>query len=134
MNREPRIGECVCVVRDSRDSNITPGTRMIVSAVDTADDTLRGFATGSKKVSDWVPWSDVEPVRFGWDFVRSNVPPDVAALLSGCDGAKGLGLNPQVKLAIVSSLPNLKDRILEAVQAIDADDEGGEDDDDFEDD
>jgi hypothetical protein len=123
MDREPRIGECVIVLRDSRGSDVKPGTRLTVFGIDENDSTLRGFPAGSAESSNWVPWGDVAPVRFGWDFVREHAPPDVAAILSGCDGADRIGLNHRVKLAIVATLPDLKNRILEAVHAIDAGDD-----------
>lgn len=120
MDREPRVGECVIVLRDSRGSDVKPGTRLTVCAVDEDDSTLRGFPAGAKESSNWVPWSDVAPVRFGWEFVREHAPPDVGAILSGCDGTDVLALNHKVKLAIVTSLPDLKSRILEAVHSLDA--------------
>ena len=124
MDREPQIGECVIVLRDSRGSDVKPGTLLTVCGIDESDSTLRGFPAGTAVCSNWVPWSDVAPVRFGWDFVREHAPPDVTAILSGCNGTDGLGLNHRVKLAIVATLPDLKNRILEAVHSIDA----GEDD------
>jgi len=53
MDREPIPGECV------------------VCRVDDSDDTLRGIPQGKTYAADfWIPWSDVEPVPFGWEFAR----------------------------------------------------------------
>lgn len=123
LDREPKDRECVVVARNSGRHSCKPGQRLAVCAVDDGDSTLRGFPSDSAEASDWVPWGDVEPVRFGWNYVQKHVPPDVAAVLSGCEGSATLALNRQVKLAILATLPDLRGRIMEAVSVLDAADD-----------
>lgn len=120
MEREPRVGECVVVVRNGGQHNRRIGERIVVCHVDTSDSTLKGFPGGSAEATNWIPWDDVEPVRFGWEYVQAHLPPDLVAVLSGCEGAETVGLNRHVKLAILASLPDLKSRIEDAVQSLDA--------------
>ena len=121
MNREPVPGECVVVARNIGEHQMRVGERLIVSHVDDNDSTLKGIPRGSATVADtWIPWSDVEPVRFGWDYARQHLPADVVTLLAACDGVEHLTLNSQIKQAILESLPDWRDRVMEAIESIDA--------------
>jgi len=120
MDREPIPGECVVVTRNSGDHGARVGEKYIVSRVDDGDDTIKAIPRGSSTAADyWIPWSDIEPVGFGWDYARGHLPDDVAALLAACDGIEHLSLNSQIKNAIIDSLPDWRQRVMEALQSID---------------
>ena len=124
MEREPIVGECLVVTRANGDQSLKPGVRLIVTHVDDGDSTIRGLIAGSPIVNDeWIPWSNLEAVRFGWGYIQSHLPPDLITILTACEGIDSVGLNPDVKRAILATLPDLKLRIQEAVQSIEADDE-----------
>jgi hypothetical protein len=123
MNREPIPGECVVVTRNTGDHGARVGERYIVSRVDDGDDTINASPRGSSTVADyWIPWSDIEPVGFGWEYARGHLPDDVAALLAACDGVEHLSLNSQIKNAIIESLPDWRERVMEVLESIDAED------------
>lgn len=123
MNREPIPGECVVVTRNTGDHGGRVGERCIVSHVDDGDDTIKAIPRGSSTVTDyWIPWSDIEPVGFGWEYARGHLPDDVAALLAACDGVEHLSLNSQIKNAIIESLPDWRERVMEVLESIDAED------------
>jgi hypothetical protein len=123
MDREPIPGECVVVTRNTGDHGARVGERYIVSRVDDGDDTIKAIPRGSSTVADyWIPWSDIEPVGFGWEYARGHLPDDVAALLAACDGVEHLSLNSQIKSAIIESLPDWRERVMEVLESIDAED------------
>ena len=123
MNREPIPGECVVVTRNTGDHGARVGERYIVSRVDDGDDTIKAIPRGSSTVADyWIPWSDIEPVGFGWEYARGHLPDDVAALLAACDGVEHLSLNSQIKNAIIESLPDWRERVMQVLESIDAED------------
>jgi hypothetical protein len=123
MDREPIPGECVVVTRNTGDHGARVGERYIVSRVDDGDDTIKAIPRGSSTVADyWIPWSDVEPVGFGWEYARGHLPDDVAALLAACDGVEHLSLNSQIKNAIIESLPDWRERVMEVLESIDPED------------
>ena len=123
MNREPIPGECVVVTRNTGDHGGRVGERYIVSHVDDGDDTIKAIQRGSSTVTDyWIPWSDIEPVGFGWEYARGHLPDDVAALLAACDGVEHLSLNSQIKNAIIESLPDWRERVMEVLESIASED------------
>ena len=123
MHREPIPGECVVVTRNTGDHGARVGERYIVARIDDGDDTIKAIQRGSSTVTDyWIPWSDIEPVGFGWEYARGHLPDDVAALLAACDGVEHLTLNSQIKNAIIESLPDWRERVMEVLESIDAED------------
>ncbi len=121
MEREPIPGECVVIARHNGRYSGAVGQRYVVVDVDESDSTIRGIPQGSRAVGDqWIPWSDIEPVSFGWHYARQHLPREIVTLLDACDGAEHLAMNRQVKLAIVESLPDWKDRVLTAIEHLDA--------------
>jgi hypothetical protein len=123
MNREPIPGECVVVTRNAGDHGGRVGERYIVSRVDDGDDTIKAIPRGSSTVTDyWIPWSDIEPVGFGWEYARGHLPDDVAALLAACDGVEHLSLNSEIKNAIIESLPDWRERVMAVLESIDPED------------
>ena len=123
MNREPIPGECIVVTRNTDDHGGQVGDRYIVSRVDDDDDTIKGIPRGSSTVANyWIPWCDIEPVEFGWNYARAHLPDDVATLLAACDGVEYLSLNRQIKNAIIESLPDWRERVMEVLESIDPED------------
>jgi hypothetical protein len=121
MEREPVPGECVVVTSNTGDHAAQVGERYIVCRVDESDDTIKGIPKGSSAVADhWIPWSDVEPVGFGWDYARRHLPDDVAALLAACDGIEHISLNSRIKHAILDALPNWRPLVMEAIESMDS--------------
>ena len=119
MDREPVVGECVVVRRNSGSHGLRLGECLVVSHVDDDDSTLRGTPSGTRTVRDeWIPWRDVEPVVFGWEYAAAHLPADVLQLLSACEGMEHLALNRRIKEEIVDSLPDWKERILAAVESL----------------
>ena len=122
MEREPVPGECVVVTANNGDHPSRIGDRFIVHHVDDSDETMKGMLQGSRALADfWIPWSDIEPVRFGWAYARRHLPADLVELLSACEGIRYLALNRQVKETIVDSLPDWRERVLTAIRTCDTD-------------
>jgi hypothetical protein len=125
MRTAPTVGQCVYIARNYGRHGGKVGSRLVISKVDDGDKTVRGFVDGSATVADhWVPVRDIEPVGFGWDYVRSHLPPEMVTLLSACEGVRCLALNDEIRLAVLASLPDLRERIAEAVREVEADDVG----------
>ena len=123
MQCEPSLGDCVVVTRNTGQHGGQVGQQFIVCHVDDSDDTLRGMPRGSAQVADyWIPWSDVEPVTFGWDYARGHLPAEVVRLLKACDGVEHLNLNPRIKELVFDSLPDWRERVLEVLDSLEADD------------
>ena len=126
MTSEPVVGQCVYIARNSGRHGARVGTRLVISRVDDSDRTVRGYLNGSNAVADfWIPWKDLEPVGFGWDYVRSHLPPEIVTLISACEGVRTLALNDDIRLAVLASLPDLRERITEAARESEAADNVG---------
>lgn len=122
MDREPIPGECVVVTRNTGDHPARVGERYVVCNVDSSDDTIRGMPRGFTMAADhWIPWSDIEPVAYGWEYARQHLPADVATLLAACDGIEHIALNRQIKDVIFESLPDWRERVMEVLGSIDPD-------------
>lgn len=125
MTTEPTVGQCVVVTRNSGRHGLKVGTRLVISKVDDSDSTVRGYADGGTSVADnWIPWGDIQPVGFGWDYICGQLPPEVITLLSACDGVRSLALNDEIRLAVLATLPDLRERITEAVREVESADVG----------
>ena len=125
MTTDPTVGQCVVVTRNSGRHGLKVGTRLVISKVDDSDNTVRGYADGSTSGADnWIPWSDIQPVGFGWDYVRRLLPPEIVTLLSACEGVRSLALNDEIRLAVLATLPDLRERITEAVREVESADVG----------
>jgi hypothetical protein len=121
MESEPVVGQCYIVNRNDGRHNAAVGSRLVVSHVDSRDHTVRGFLDSSKTGFDgWVPRADIEPVGFGWDFVRRHLPPDIVTLLSACDHVEALSLSEGMRQTVLGELPDLMHRITDAVREIEA--------------
>lgn len=115
MDREPIIGEVVVVTRNSDSHDLTIGEKLAVCRIDESDETIQGWTRTSKTASNWIPWADVEPVEFGWEYVKRHLPPHLADLLAACEGIEFLALNDEIKRQIQGSVPDWQRRVEEAV-------------------
>ena len=103
--------------------SMDPVDRLAIQANGTygSDNTIRGIPRGFQHIADfWIPWSDIEPVAFGWDYARAHLPAEVVALLSACDGTDHLALNRQIKNEIFDSLPDWRERVMEVLATSDS--------------
>ncbi|MGI9176909.1 MAG: hypothetical protein ACR2IT_03525 [Pirellulales bacterium] len=120
MDREPVPGECVRITQNTGDHGGRVGDQFLVTQVDDSDHTIRGIPRGFQTVADfWIPWSDIEPVAFGWEYVRGHLPTEVLTLVSACNGLEHLALNDQIKDEIFLSLPDWRERVMEALEVLD---------------
>jgi hypothetical protein len=120
MDREPVVGECVVVRRNSGVHSVRVGERLVVSHVDDSDSTLRGIPAGTRIArEEWIPWRDVEPVVFGLDYACEHLPAEARALFSACEGVEHLALNRRIKEMLIESLPDWRSRIRAAVESLD---------------
>lgn len=139
MDREPLIGEIVVVTHHSDSHDLHIGEKLAVSQIDESDETIQGWTRTSTTASTWIPWSDVEPVEFGWEYVKRHLPPHIAAILAACEGIEFISLNAAIKNQIQASAPDWHERVEAIVGQSDAptpgsldacaDDEAHEDDD-----
>lgn len=121
MHRDPIPGESVRITRNTGDHSARVGDLFTVCNVDDSDNTIRGIPRGFQHIADfWIPWSDIEPVAFGWDYARAHLPAEVVALLSACDGTDHLALNRQIKNEIFDSLPDWRERVMEVLATSDS--------------
>ena len=117
MDRDIAPGDCVVVTANSGEHPARVGDRFIVHYVDDSDSTLRLIPQGSSTVCDfWVPIDEVKRVEFGWSYARTHLPPEVAALLSACDGIECISLNRGIKSLIVDGLPDWRERVMHAIE------------------
>jgi hypothetical protein len=120
MDRDPVPGECVRITRNTGDHGARVGDLFTVCNVDDSDSTIRGIPQGFNHIADfWIPWSDIEPVSFGWEYASGHLPSEVLGLLSACDGMQHLVLNRQIKNEIFDSLPDWRERVMEVLASID---------------
>ena len=120
MERDPVPGECVRITSNTGDHNARVGDLFTVCHVDDSDNTFRGIPRGFQAVADfWIPWSDIEPIAFGWEYARGHLPSEVLALLSACDGVDHLSLNRSIKNEIFHSLPDWRERVMEILEELD---------------
>ena len=113
MNPVP-VGSRIRVVSNSNSHDYTVGKTYVVSTVDD-DGTFKAKdpATGSE--GNWLRWRDCEPGGgIGWDFCKKVLPAEMVAFLSAFEGVDQLRLSDEVKDKILTGMPDLYERILEA--------------------
>ncbi len=86
-----------------------------IAKVDSSDNTLTATDPEGSE-GGWVHWSSCE-FNFSaicWDWLKGQLSGEALELLNAFEGLKQLSLKSEVRDQILSSLPNLKERILEA--------------------
>ena len=117
MVTQPTVGQVVRVTAKHSDHNYQIGQRYIVCKVDSGDETLQAAGPRDGTAQGWIRWAEVEPVELGWDFAKSVLPAEVTTVLSANTGIEAIALRPQVKDAILKSLPDLRERIHQVMSA-----------------
>jgi hypothetical protein len=112
---EPKVGQYVRIVGNFSSHSYKVGQVYRVVKIDTDDRTFIGADPITNTGDGWVQWAEASPIEFGWEYCQSVVPPEVAMVLSGCRGIEAIALRADVKDAILKSLPDLRDRILEVM-------------------
>jgi hypothetical protein len=108
-----QVGKKVRIIGNSNEHNYTMGGVYTITHIDESDSTLKGDDVNGV-TGNWIRWKDVMVVgTIGWDFIKKVLPPDVIEFLGTFDGIEQLELSGDVKDAILLSLPNLHERILE---------------------
>jgi hypothetical protein len=91
-----------------------------IATVDASDNTLIAVDSNGNEGS-WIKWDqciDAGP-NISWDWLKTQLPGEVLELLTAFHGLEILTLKPEVRDHILTQLPNLKDRILQAQIAMD---------------
>lgn len=111
-------GQLVRVLRAGPTHNYTVGERYTIAAIDKSDSTLR-LSGGPDKgpPRGWLPFADAAPVGVGWEYCKGALPEEIVTLLSACRGVQSLALKSDVRDELIRSLPDLRERLVEAVRA-----------------
>jgi hypothetical protein len=89
------------------------GETYTVSDIDRGDLTLRA-RDASGAVKSWIRWQDCrKPDAIGWEWLKGRLSADALELLSAFQGLERLRLRQDVRLALITGVPSLKERILE---------------------
>jgi hypothetical protein len=91
-----------------------------ITKVDPSDNTLTATDSDGRE-GPWVKWDNCFPAapNISWEWLKTQLPSEVLELLSAFNGLETLSLKPELRDYILSQLPNLKDRILQAQIALD---------------
>lgn len=68
----------------------------------------------------WLKWIDCEPVGTGWEWLRGQLDARSLDILSAFDGVESLRLREAVETAVIISIPNLQDAIIDVLTALEA--------------
>ena len=86
--------------------------------IDRNDSTLRARDVAGNTRS-WIRWQDCEPAEeIGWDWLKGQLSAEALELLSAFDGLQSLKLRPDLRAALVKQVPALKERVLDACEAL----------------
>jgi hypothetical protein len=116
--KNPQRNQRIRVIRSGR--GYEPGKTYTVTKVDPSDNTLIAADSGGNEGS-WLKWDQciLAGPNISWDWLKTQLPSEVLELLTAFNGLETLTLKPEVRDYILSQLPNLKDRILQAQVALD---------------
>lgn len=119
MNQHPyRVGTRVKVLPGSGSDGYQVGRSYTVANVDTSDSTYRLRASDGS-VKGWISFSSVQTDSVvGWEFLKRHLPEEALELLAAFKGLETLELDEQVVHHILGNLPDLRERILEAMGQI----------------
>lgn len=110
MNPVPS-GYRIRVVRNNNSHSYVLGRTYIVDRVDN-DGTFKA-RDASGVVGDWLRWDECEPgTESVWSILKKDLPPDIVLFLSAFDGVESLELREDVIDQILTSLPDLNERIV----------------------
>lgn len=116
--KNPQRNQRIRVIRSGR--GYDTGKIYVVTKIDTSDNTLMAVDSSGNEGS-WVKWENCVHAgpNISWDWLKTQLPSEVLELLTAFNGLESLTLKPEVRDYILSQLPNLKDRILQAQISLD---------------
>ena len=119
MNQHPyRAGTRVKILPGSGSDGYEVGKFYAIARVDTNDSTYRLRDAGGA-VRGWISFSCVRAEStVGWEFLKKSLPAEALELLAAFKGLEALELDEQVVNHILGNLPDLQERILEAMQQL----------------
>ncbi len=122
QNRTPDcpfpVGTRIRAVGHFNRHSYTASAVYTVSTIDTNDQTLQATDPSGEE-GNWIRWDDCVKVDdIGWDWLKTKLPADVLDLLSAFDGLHQLRLRNDIRDHLVLQIPELKDKLLTAVEEI----------------
>lgn len=109
------IGSRIRVIANSNGHDYEIGEVYTVSQVD--DDGTFQAKDDDGDTHGWLRWEDCAPVTsIGWAFCQRVLPPDIVRFLAAFDGVEHLALKDEIKDRILLCLPDLHQRILDAME------------------
>lgn len=126
-NRRNRLKNCPFNVGDRirpiamfEHHNYRRGESYEVVEIDPNDSTLKARDEHGD-IGHWIRWDDCEKSNnIGWDWLKGQLSAEALELLSAFDGLQSLTLRPEVRIALVSQLPRLKEKILDACVSLES--------------
>lgn len=82
-----------------------------VVEIDSDNRTLRAHDVNGR-IGQWIRWCDCGLFdEIGWDWLKNHLSAEAVELLSAFDGVESLKLRPDLRIALVHRIPELKTRI-----------------------
>jgi hypothetical protein len=87
-----------------------------VTTIDSSDSTLRARDSSGQE-GNWARWRDCIAVDdIGWEWLKTTLSPDALDLLGAFDGLECLRLRDDLRAKLVLQIPNLRERVIEAME------------------
>lgn len=97
--------------------NYQPNETYIVSRIDSNDQTLIAKDSSGEE-GNWIRWADCSRQEdIGWDWLKTKLPAEALDLLSAFSGLEALTLREDIRSHLIMKMPDLKNRVLEALEA-----------------
>lgn len=120
LNHPYPIGTKVRLRKENQETGMDHSTTYTIGQVDCSDSTYRVRGPDGA-LKSWISFTSLQPATgIGWDFLKEALPCEALDLLAAFKGLDALELDDQVIHHILSNLPDLQDRILEAVHNLEA--------------
>jgi len=88
--------------------------------IDPNDQTLRARDEHGN-TGRWIRWCDCEAFAdIGWEWLKGQLSAEALELLAAFDGLQTLKLRPDLRIALMSGIPSLKSRVLEACVSLES--------------
>jgi hypothetical protein len=120
LNHPYPIGTKVRLRKEHQESGMDHSTTYTIGQVDCSDSTYR-VRSPDGALKSWISFTSLQPATgIGWDFLKEALPGEALDILAAFKGLDALELDDQVIHHILSNLPDLQDRILEAVHSLES--------------
>lgn len=97
--------------------NYQPNETYTVARIDPNDQTLIAKDSSGEE-GNWIRWADCSRHEdIGWDWLKTKLPAEALDLLSAFSGLEGLTLREEIRSHLILKIPDLKNRIFEALEA-----------------